>query len=101
MDDLKSTSSTALSSDAQAVPYAHFKPMDIYIFTFFYGLKLRAKPFVDFLVILIYFIQSFQWIMLLFKRPDINSMGIPQVMMVIGFFYVSSFIILMVFVDII
>jgi hypothetical protein len=87
MDELKSNASTSLTSDAQAVPYSHFKPLDIYIFTLFYGFKLKAKPFPDFLVIVFYIIQGFQWIIFPFKRPDINSMGISTVMMVIGFFF--------------
>jgi hypothetical protein len=35
MDDLKSNASTSLAVDTQQVPYACFKPFDIYIYSLF------------------------------------------------------------------
>jgi hypothetical protein len=92
MDESKSASSIA--SESQMIPYTHFKSLDISILTFFYGLKLKNKPFMDSTIILFYVIEALQMILLPFRRPDIDNLKIFNVIMVIGYDY-NFFIIIL------
>jgi hypothetical protein len=87
MDESKSASSTA--SESQTIPYTHFKQFDIRIFMFFFGLKLKHKPFMDLTIIIFYIVQALQLILLPFRRHDINNLKILDVMMLIGYVYIK------------